>query len=499
MEPISCTLTVGANRRVVMEFDDCIYEAPICDTPLEQLIVARLDRLVTRHAELCEQADLRLLGQTLFNILFGGNASAVTISKVTGACFSEDQKRPLGDIFRAQIAANRVRLNLVFAPEMAEFARYPWEFLFILTDAENGFFAAGEESTLSITRIVPPPLKRAAPGSPLKVWIAWAAPNELGGLIVDATIATMNAKLAQRMRIEATELRDVTWQVLTDRLRVAGPNGPDILHFIGHGRLADDKSAIAFQRSNEDVELERIRLDKLDQDAGVKPNPNRVISRVDWRDVADLAAQLRGAPPWLLFLQTCEGAATSANMQVSRSAAQQIAGAGVSFVVAMQYKIANDDAQSFAVTFYDRLGNGDTIDQAVRAGRIELGKVTPVWGHRRFATPVVYLRSNDQVLVSSGVTAAPAPGEPTCPYKFDDCRHIDITSSECGCPRNKALVYCRKGHPNRDNVSNCTNRFCGEPLAAQPGFTATPLSALPERGAAAAPTAAPRDRNIGTA
>ena len=93
--------------------------------------------------------------------------------------------------------------------------------------------------------------------------------------------------------------------------------------------LANEKSVIAFQRTAEDMRLEQI-------DSG---NPDHQASPGgDWHDIADLAANLRRAPPWLLFLQTCKSASGDTKVEGSRSAAQQIADVDVPFVIAMQYK-----------------------------------------------------------------------------------------------------------------------------------------------------------------
>jgi hypothetical protein len=64
----------------------------------------------------------------------------------------------------------------------------------------------------------------------------------------------------------------------------------------------------------------------------------------------------------------------------------------------MQYNMSNQDAGVFARTFYEELGKGSRIEEAVKAGRIGRGMRFPRWAHPRFGTPVVYLQSENAIV-----------------------------------------------------------------------------------------------------
>lgn len=275
--------------------------------------------------------------------------------------------------------------------------------------------------------------------------MASAAPRQLGKVDnIDLIATTIQNKLGQLGRLDFRHLAGVTWKALQSNLDAAAQvgNSPDILHFIGHGDLNNGRSVIALMRDPDDTS--RLPRELRDQDAAP--------DSVDWCDVGELARQLRLAPPWLLFLQTCKGASTATQVEGARSAAQQLADVKVSFVVAMQYEIENNDAAIFAETFYACVGAGGMIDDAVRVGRTKLGNQRPAWQHRRFATPVVYLRSDDQVLriTEPAAPARTGRGAQLCPY----CKRnpLDLDSSECACSENKPIKYCSENHANRSNA-----------------------------------------------
>jgi hypothetical protein len=57
----------------------------------------------------------------------------------------------------------------------------------------------------------------------------------------------------------------------------------------------------------------------------------------------------------------------------------------------MQNDISGDDAKLFVDSFYSKLGEPSTVDEAVMYGRAQLGKQRPSYSHPRFGAPVVYL------------------------------------------------------------------------------------------------------------
>ena len=86
------------------------------------------------------------------------------------------------------------------------------------------------------------------------------------------------------------------------------------------------------------------------------------------------------------LLHACKGAASTSN-ETFNSCARELVYADVPVVVAMQYNISNQDAALFAKTFYEALGKGRDIDEAVKAGRLALGNAFPVWAHPAIRNP----------------------------------------------------------------------------------------------------------------
>jgi hypothetical protein len=87
----------------------------------------------------------------------------------------------------------------------------------------------------------------------------------------------------------------------------------------------------------------------------------------------------------------------------------------------MQYEISNEDALIFARKFYQQIGQGMPIDEAVTEARKELG--TPrrdrdAWDARSFGTPVVYLQTSGAIILPSekkGIGKEDLPEIKTCP------------------------------------------------------------------------------------
>lgn len=97
-----------------------------------------------------------------------------------------------------------------------------------------------------------------------------------------------------------------------------------------------------------------------------------------------------------VFLNSCKGA-TSAPWNAFAGTAQQLLGAGVSTVLAMQHSIPDDTAGTFAREFYGQIAGGATVADAVTEARIAVGGPgarSYVW-----ATPVLYLNARDGRLV----------------------------------------------------------------------------------------------------
>ena len=112
-------------------------------------------------------------------------------------------------------------------------------------------------------------------------------------------------------------------------------------------------------------------------------------------------------------------------------------------MVAMQYPIENFVALQFAKKFYESLGKGMFIDQAVQAGREALGtcleeqEKVENFSDRRFGSPVVYFQPEE------GFLLVKSEGEPDGGGKI---RPPDLRCPNPECPRllNADATWCPK-------------------------------------------------------
>jgi hypothetical protein len=318
--------------------------------------------------------DLQVIGLNLYRILFGNEQVEEVFQRVYDRFLKT---------YQDQLARNnmdlRMRLLLVFEPDADRLGKLPWEFLFMpdKTNAmERGFFFAGKRTELILTRFVPP-LGKFPPAKTeqLRILVAVYTPTGMGGISTD----DLNSVLAKMKGIANAEVREVQ-NLSYDRLRseIAG-FCPHIFHFIGHGT---------------DGKLSLVKVyDEADYDESLGENQIRWISSEEFKD---LFSNDPSPKPLLVFLHACRGA--SATLEGTFISCARWLVNDIPAVVAMQHSISNQEAGTFAAKFYEQLGAGCEIDEAVRAGRVALGELYPRWRHPRFATPVVYLQKNDPLV-----------------------------------------------------------------------------------------------------
>jgi len=478
----TCSLTVKADGVVeLLQSGGNKYRSRLLYDRRTQAVVERLDRLAKVHPEACEHEDLQLLGDTLFSILFGQTVVQVLEPDNQQVQEVELEGQTLRDAFFRIVDAHKskqlLRLRLVFQQGADKWANLPWEFLYADRPDDRGFFvAAGKDTSLSLTRIIEPPVQCKEPANPPLMLLILAQPRELKFELTHEDFDKLQEHLCKLLRLERDRLEPMnkpTWDMLAERLADKDKPVPDIIHFIGHGRFFNGESQIALHRSKQDMDADRGKNPQLNPD------------EADWRNVQDLKAQLANRAPGLFFLQTCSSGRPEFGFGAFRSAAQQIAQAEVPFVVAMQYEIKAEDAQKFADAFYDALGEEASVDDAVMRGREALGKLSPVYGHPRFATPVIYLRSENRFLLrprnlasTSRVDAAAGSKWPQrcpmCPLQLYDKRKW------CSCSKRIPLVYCVEGHANVAGE----DRECGKYgcFAALEEIAVVAQSAAPQRG-----------------
>jgi hypothetical protein len=338
----------------------------------------------------CQLADLQVLGLNLYRILFGHNNEGI------GGPFTDAFR----DFERSKAEKSeddmRLRLRLVFESEAKELGNLPWEFLAIPADdneVEHCVFFTGEKTELILTRCIPEPkmikdkmIKENPKQLPqpkqerLRILVVVSSPldEDLTARIDEKEVGHVLEDISKVPAADiGNPLRNPTVQALAKAIEERKPH---IVHFIGHGREGE----LALVKAQDDPDFDETQPDE--------PQPRWV----DSRGFKNLFDKYR---PRLIFLHACKGAVATSQEGFS-SIARELAYAEIPAVVAMQYNISNKDAGKFARIFYQQLAMGRDIDEAVKEGRLELGRSYPgQWNHPRFGTPVVYLQTNIPIVL----------------------------------------------------------------------------------------------------
>jgi hypothetical protein len=284
-----------------------------------------------------------------------------------------------------------LRLVLEFAEEARELAELPWEYLYFpdnVDDRGQGFFiAADPESRLILARHVPVLQDLEAADRPLRILVVVSQPEvipegepELKGVQAEPIVNAIDRLAADSNGgIKFDVLRQPTKESLTARV---GLFEPHVVHFLGHGRYVPNAGgSLAF-----------VADDK------------KTLSWISDQDLPDCFAPqvepgVRTTPPRLVFLHACEGA-HSDSYEAFRGVALQLVYTRTPAVVAMQYQVENKVANLFALKFYESLGKGKRIDEAVQDGRRELGMYLKEtnFSSRAFGSPVVFLQNAEGII-----------------------------------------------------------------------------------------------------
>ncbi len=464
MEPCTCKLEVTK-----LETDDKqphqFSVAYTSITNIEKRSTIRFDELTARVLDrfdywidkykLDEKDDLQLVGEYLYNVLV-----------------------PDGSEIRSQFEAdydyihgqrNRMLLTLVFRDKGEELAKYPWEFLYMplrRKPKREGFFLAGQQTDLILTRFVPDMDRQFELAKQLRILIVFSNPSIPRYADLDTQDTEMAIKAIQSLSrddgsVQVKLVKDPTWELFGNALNKPEKPGqtafkPHIVHFIGHG---DKQRGLALKMTEKEI-----RERKED---------GTLVEEASWfTSIADLFSN--DPPPRLVFLQACETARSTRDAQAFgdlSNVARDLVHDKIPAVVAMQYSIKTQDGALFAKEFYSGLSQGMDVGEAVRAAREVMGIPEyggkGSWSDRRFGTPVLYLQSEGAIVEipspsSAQIKASTPAYDPfkrlPCPNpKCAEGRPLpdDSTCVECGhevtlCPeclaRNEArLVDKAKG------------------------------------------------------
>lgn len=384
-----CTVTISDKENIAIQYLEegqrVREKGSLSNDQFAYLTVERLNYWINYALrmqpteKLYDIKDLKVIGLNLYSILFYDKSIREGFHKAYRE-FDADYRREKSLQPAGQDPPLRMRLKLVFMKPAEDLARLPWEFLFIPgenNDVDTGFFFSGQKTELILTRFVPAIEEVYEPKQEeLKILVAVSRAKVAGVGIDERETDSLLEQIKSIPHAKLTVLTDPTYNQLMDAIE--NTVRPHILHFIGHGKPGG--LAIFKDPTDEDYDLE-------------EPGP-----QVRWITSEQFRYLFNNFKPRLVFLHGCKGAASD-SLEGINSTARELVYAEIPAVVAMQYNISNMDAGKFARTFYAELGKGSEIDEAVKAGRMELGRAFPPWEHPRFGTPVVYLQTEKAIVL----------------------------------------------------------------------------------------------------
>ncbi|MDJ0737401.1 MAG: AAA-like domain-containing protein [Nostocaceae cyanobacterium] len=296
---------------------------------------------------------LKGLGDELYQALFPNQINARFQATIAGA----------------QGNNQSVRLRLIF--ESPELAALPWEFLY---DKQTNTFLGNDTQTV-LSRYIDVPLRPndlKVASLPLKVLLVISSPTNLAQLDVAGEEKLIRQALGKHLeagQIELDVLQQATIRNVNQKLREVPYN---VFHFIGHGEFKDNKGYIAL----------------VDGDGKAK--------LLDDERFANFF--LGNNNLGLVILNSCQGATVSSN-QAFAGTAPNLVRRGIPAVVAMQYSILDTTAKLLADEFYRTLALGYPVDAAIQTTRNAISMEVGL-DKRDFATPVLYMRAKDGIILS---------------------------------------------------------------------------------------------------
>jgi hypothetical protein len=377
--------------------------------------------------------ELEVLGSHLFNILF--DLQTRNVFKTAYDQIRQDETKGL-------------RVILEFTRDAQELATLPWEYIFYPDDDESRGFFIGVDSQLILARHVPLTIRDVAADEkpPLRILLVVSKPRvdtegREFGTVDDASIRRTLSDLKDKHgnTIIVHELLQPTKRSFTQKVQEVRPH---VVHFIGHGKHADDVGYLAF------IKEQKVGRDPSDTAA--------------WIRDADLADAFNKVRPHLMFLHACEGAASD-SYRAFRGVALQMVYSRVRAVVAMQYKIPNLAANMFAERFYRSLGEGNDIDVAVQDGRLHLGLFEDGdknFGNPNFGCPVVYVQSADKIIIAESKVPGSDESLAPPPRAVSNAMKVPCPYGNCQSFVQQGDVMCDYGHhplPPCENPVGCPN------------------------------------------
>ncbi|OUL36188.1 hypothetical protein BV372_08250 [Nostoc sp. T09] len=324
-------------------------------------LIQKIENLIqsTRNNTLNNSHQCRLLGETLFNILFDDRLCQDFIN------FYERVVQQEGQFLRVELDIDEQK--------MPEVAALPWEFMCIPESANQGTLWLGTAHNVIFSRrrshwTSPQPIQ-LKPNEKLRMALVISAPEDLGTVVFDRVQQDLeNLAATQANRVELLPIvHPANPQAIDAVLR----KKPHLFHFIGHGRL----------QNAQNQEVGEIAL--VDD-----------LNCARWVDANYFGSLFNRHRPGVVVLQACEGGMLSPS-RAFVGVASRLMQQNVPVVVAMQYEVSNSTAGRFARCFYEKLAEGNPVDVAAQSGRLAITFSPTEYRTRDFATPVIFMRVQD--------------------------------------------------------------------------------------------------------
>jgi len=330
--------------------------------------------------------DLQALGVALYECLFVGEIHLVF-------------QRALGETLGRDDLGLRLRLRI----NPPELAALPWEYLY--SPERRLFLAASVETPVSRYLNLNKPLRSLTGPEQIRLLVVIPQNTDLDTVteretlekialkITDRSLEILNFSHQQKIKRPVSHTNEFRGKIAIDFLEGLATTAAiraarrekeyHIFHYAGHGAFKNDAAFLYLdheEKFTEEISAEHF-AHFFTEDAFTR----------------------------LVFLNACQGATRSSH-QALAGLAQQLVFHDVPAVIAMQDRIANDDAILFATEFYEELchpRDGGQIEVAISRARKALLQERPA--SAVFGNPVLYLRAENGRLWEAQKTELPPP------------------------------------------------------------------------------------------
>ena len=422
-------LFIGADDKVTLRRGDSNTKSMSLLYKEKALERRTLDMLVEmrRNCRL-EGHELNIMGEWLYQVLLSSSGDEIHNLISDSSVF--------------------VRLELEFEDPRSKVACLPWEYLRRPSEPNSkGYFLAAHDQ-IALTRRPPAECRQfeSTRQPKLKIMFVAISPSGLPQLVFDQLVREVKLlkKNGADVSVVATPFYKkgdrpldtkpkATFEAFKRELKKVSPH---VVHFLGHGTYEEGQGKIAFVNDQ---------------------------YLPDWRTGNEVAEILKNVDSVMLaFLQACETATgdsgtPKAQWSDTYQALSSVAGTVVQIskvpaIVAMQARVENFSANTFAQTFYRSLVEHQPIYRAIQIARAESRKAEEAKGSAEHfsCVPVLYLDTlgkNDDGIVfpdpDTGRVVDLGPSSVTCPW----CGKVNSGSKQAGiqlvlCQKCRNVLYC---------------------------------------------------------